>query len=145
MKITPHLYIGSTNTFTSEDGTLANQYQKIDLTDPYGGYYYNADITLEETELPFIPGQNIEISDNSILTLAVGAVLKMGKDREISIESGSDFVMKAGSYVTSVYDNTFFGGNGSVPDEAEYWLGIKDGSNWRENQENVLFSKYSSK
>jgi len=145
MKITPHLYIGNTNTFTSEDGTLANLYQKIDLTDPYGGYYYNADITLAETELPFIPGQNIEISDNSILTLAEGAVLEMGKDREISIESGSDFVMKAGSYVTSVYDNTFFGGNGSVPDEDEYWLGIKDGSNWRENQENVLFSKYSSK
>jgi len=151
MSITPLLKLGNTNTFTNEAGTEKNTYQCIGfVTIGYqGGITLAQDVTLEETEIAFHSTFSFQIDENSTFKLAENVVLKLGSSfstPQIRINSGSNFVMEANSFVTSYYDDDKLGdSSNSDRDPAKGdWLGIEENGSYIPNMTNVLYSEYSS-
>jgi len=124
--IDPTLNLGATNMFSSEDGSLKNDRQRIAFK-TWGGVQVNSNITFEETEIPFWGSMGIVISNNSTLTLASGVAIIMEPTTRIQIDSGSDLIMETGSVITSSLDTSLKGT--TIVASSSYWDGIREGYN----------------
>lgn len=151
MSITPLLKLGNTNTFTNEAGTEKNTYQCIGFaTIDYQEFItLEEDVTLEETEIAFHSAFSFQIDENSTFKLAENVVLKMGNSNstpQISVNSGSNFVMEANSFVTSFYDDDKLGDSANSDQDPMKgdWLGIEVNGSYVPNMSNVLYSEHSS-
>lgn len=149
-----YLNIGDSNIFESADGTLKNTNQYIELQTM--GLTANTitltkDTVFSETELAYHSYWHFLITNSAVFTLNPGVVLKMGggfRIVEISIDTGSEFIMGANSYVTSYYDNSRGGvsATSQAPGSSD-WNGIerKSGGTYSwEKRDRVLYSIYST-
>lgn len=142
--------IGDNNKYTSEDGSVKNNRQAIIYSRGYStAVTIKENISLTETDVPYLFSWSIEIKDNSVLTLSDGVVMQMGMGAVIRVNPGSDIDLGSTGIITSYLDDSLKGSPTSTINTMYYWEGIQDGTNssapYRANLDRVFFSEFSSK
>lgn len=144
--VDPRLSIGTTNMFTSSDGTEKNTMQRITLNNQYS-HTIDTDVTLDITDIDYYSG-GFTLGNSIALTLNEGVVLKMGWNGAMELNDGAVIILNgSSSCLTSFEDDTRGGdidGKPGIPDPSRYWRGVwRVGDTWIKN-DRYHFSANSS-
>jgi hypothetical protein len=145
LKISGKFSLDDSNTFHDPNNpTVKNKYNGI----CFSGNSYNdflGQITLLETEVPFVIQGDIAVPSGSTLTLGNGVIFKFaGSGTQFRIDG--TVIEGTGVFYTSLKDDTYLGdtngdGGASSPATAD-WYGIKKPTNTWVHPANMFYNKY---